>query len=83
VYQRALRIKAGIPHPRTLAVMQECGGKMYMQEKDYDMAIQAFFQVGRWASECSTRSFVIHHERLFTLGCTALLCGTMSLGMHH
>ena len=25
---------------------QECGGKMYMGERDYDHAIQSFFQVG-------------------------------------
>ncbi|EWM29477.1 cop9 signalosome complex subunit 2 [Nannochloropsis gaditana] len=43
LYKLALGITWGVPHPRTLGVLQECGGRMYMDEKDYNAAIQAFF----------------------------------------
>lgn len=51
LYHKALRIKSGIPHPRTMAVLQECGGKCYMQEKEYELAIQAFYQVSSTTRE--------------------------------
>ena len=31
VYERAQRITSAVPHPRTLATILECGGKMHMQ----------------------------------------------------
>lgn len=33
LYKLALGITWGVPHPRTLGVLQECGGRMYMDEK--------------------------------------------------
>ena len=41
---KCLQIKSGVPHPRTVAIIQECGGKMYMREKEYEAANLAFFQ---------------------------------------
>lgn len=31
VYERAQRVTSAVPHPRTLATILECGGKMHMQ----------------------------------------------------
>ncbi|CAM9963839.1 unnamed protein product, partial [Scytosiphon promiscuus] len=45
VYERAQRITSAVPHPRVLATILECGGKMHMQqEKEWDQACTAFFQ---------------------------------------
>ncbi|CAN0525890.1 unnamed protein product, partial [Laminaria digitata] len=33
VYERAQRITSAVPHPRTLATILECGGKMHMQAR--------------------------------------------------
>ncbi|CAN0023688.1 unnamed protein product [Ascophyllum nodosum] len=44
VYERAQRITSAVPHPRTLATILECGGKMHMQEREWDQACTAFFQ---------------------------------------
>mmetsp|Transcript_31158 Transcript_31158/g.41219 ORF Transcript_31158/g.41219 Transcript_31158/m.41219 type:complete len:459 (+) Transcript_31158:44-1420(+) len=44
LYKKALRVKSGLPHPRTLAVILECGGKMHMREREWEPACTAFFQ---------------------------------------
>jgi COP9 signalosome complex subunit 2 len=44
-YQTAMSVVAGsLPHPRTLALIQELGGKMYMAGKEYGSAEKSFFQ---------------------------------------
>ena len=43
-FHRAMAIQGGIPHPRTLALMQELGGKMHMASKEYEAAGKTFFQ---------------------------------------
>jgi COP9 signalosome complex subunit 2 len=44
-YQTAVGVVAGsLPHPRTIAVIQELGGKMYMAGKEYGSAEKSFFQ---------------------------------------
>ena len=43
-FTRAMAIQGGIPHPRTLALMQEAGGKMHMAAKEYEAAGKNFFQ---------------------------------------
>jgi len=47
LYVRSQRVEGGIPHPRTLAVIKECGGKMYMREREFDNARRAFFDAFR------------------------------------
>ena len=32
LYQRALRVKSAVPHPKIMGVIRECGGKMHMTE---------------------------------------------------
>lgn len=44
VYTKAMQIRGGIPHPRTLALIQELGGKMHMASREYESANTAFFQ---------------------------------------
>lgn len=43
-FHRAMAVRGGIPHPRTLALIQELGGKMHMQAKEYESAGKTFFQ---------------------------------------
>jgi len=44
VFNKAMAVRGGIPHPRTLAKIQELGGKMHMQAKEYEAAGKTFFQ---------------------------------------
>jgi COP9 signalosome complex subunit 2 len=44
VFLKAMTVRGGIPHPRTLALIQELGGKMHMAAKEYDAASKTFFQ---------------------------------------
>lgn len=44
LYERALHIETAIPHPRVMGIIRECGGKMYMAEKDWHNAQQDFFE---------------------------------------
>lgn len=47
LYVRSQRVEGGIPHPRTLAVIKECGGKMHMREREFEEAAMAFFDAFR------------------------------------
>lgn len=44
LFRRAMRVEGGIPHPRTLALIQELGGKMHMEANEFEMATKTFFQ---------------------------------------
>jgi len=44
VFNRALTVRGGIPHPRTIALIQEFGGKMHMAAREYESAGKTFFQ---------------------------------------
>lgn len=44
VFNKAMNVRGGIPHPRTLALIQELGGKMHMAAKEYEAAGKTFFQ---------------------------------------
>lgn len=44
VFNKALAVRGGIPHPRTLALIQELGGKMHMAAREYEPAGKTFFQ---------------------------------------
>lgn len=43
-FRKAMTVRGGIPHPRTLALMQELGGKMHMAAREYEAAGKTFFQ---------------------------------------
>mmetsp|Transcript_11291 Transcript_11291/g.33951 ORF Transcript_11291/g.33951 Transcript_11291/m.33951 type:complete len:442 (-) Transcript_11291:274-1599(-) len=44
LYNRALAIKSAIPHPRIMAIIRECGGKMHMHDRAWSSAATAFFE---------------------------------------
>mmetsp|Transcript_14885 Transcript_14885/g.21951 ORF Transcript_14885/g.21951 Transcript_14885/m.21951 type:complete len:498 (+) Transcript_14885:171-1664(+) len=44
VFNRAMAVRGGIPHPRTIALIQEFGGKMHMAANEYEAAGKTFFQ---------------------------------------
>jgi COP9 signalosome complex subunit 2 len=44
VFNKAMSVLGGIPHPRTLALIQELGGKMHMAAREYESAGKTFFQ---------------------------------------
>ena len=56
VYQRAMSVRGGIPHPRTLALIQELGGKMHMSQRNFDEASQSFFQAFKSYDEAGDRA---------------------------
>ena len=43
-FNKAMQVRGGIPHPRTLACIQELGGKNFMASKEYEAAEKTFFQ---------------------------------------
>eukprot|EP00730_Choanoeca_flexa_P017504 TRINITY_DN8442_c0_g1_i2.p2 TRINITY_DN8442_c0_g1~~TRINITY_DN8442_c0_g1_i2.p2 ORF type:complete len:447 (+),score=129.64 TRINITY_DN8442_c0_g1_i2:30-1370(+) len=43
-YERSLKIKSAIPHPFTMGVIRECGGKMHLREEQWQDAYQDFFE---------------------------------------
>jgi len=44
IFAKAMRVQGGIPHPRTLALIQELGGKMHMASREFEAARKTFFQ---------------------------------------
>ncbi|DAZ95791.1 TPA: hypothetical protein N0F65_009187 [Lagenidium giganteum] len=44
MYEKALRTKSGVAHPRIIGVIRECGGKMHMMQSEWDEARSAFFE---------------------------------------
>lgn len=55
-YHRAMSVRGGIPHPRTLALIQELGGKMHMSQRNFHDASQSFFQAFKSYDEAGDRS---------------------------
>lgn len=44
IYQKCMNIRSAIPHPRIMGVIRECGGKMYMREKQWGRSQEDFFE---------------------------------------
>ncbi|KAG6005302.1 hypothetical protein E4U21_000277 [Claviceps maximensis] len=44
LYQRALKVKSAVPHPRIMGIIRECGGKMHMGEENWKEAQSDFFE---------------------------------------
>jgi len=55
-YHSAMAVRGGIPHPRTIALIQELGGKMHMSQRNFDEACQAFFQAFKSYDEAGDRA---------------------------
>lgn len=56
VFDKAMRVQGGIPHPRTLAIIQELGGKMHMQSREFEKAATTFFQAFKSYDEAGDRA---------------------------
>jgi COP9 signalosome complex subunit 2 len=44
LYQRALRVRSAVPHPKIMGIIRECGGKMHMSEENWAEAQSDFFE---------------------------------------
>ncbi|KAL9716362.1 hypothetical protein Ac2012v2_000809 [Leucoagaricus gongylophorus] len=44
IYNAANDIRSAIPHPRIMGVIKECGGKMWMGERQWNRASEDFFE---------------------------------------
>eukprot|EP00871_Galdieria_phlegrea_P002831 jgi/Galph1/3549/GphlegSOOS_G2190.1 len=44
LYEQALQVKSAIPHPRIMGIIRECGGKMHVENKDFESAFSDFFE---------------------------------------
>jgi len=56
VFDKAMRVQGGIPHPRTLAIIQELGGKMHMQSREFEKAATTFFSAFKSYDEAGDRA---------------------------
>ena len=61
VYNQCLAVKSAIPHPRIMGIIRECGGKMYMSEKEWSLAQTDFFEAFKNYDEAGS------HSRINTL----------------
>lgn len=44
LYERALRVRSAVPHPKIMGIIRECGGKMHMSEENWKEAQSDFFE---------------------------------------
>jgi len=44
IYNAANAVRSAIPHPRIMGVIKECGGKMWMGERQWNRASEDFFE---------------------------------------
>lgn len=44
LYQRALKVRSAVPHPKIMGIIRECGGKMHMSEENWKDAQGDFFE---------------------------------------
>ncbi|KAK3383513.1 PCI domain-containing protein [Lasiosphaeria ovina] len=44
LYQRALKVRSAVPHPKIQGIIRECGGKMHMSEENWKNAQSDFFE---------------------------------------
>ncbi|RAH83120.1 COP9 signalosome complex subunit 2 [Aspergillus japonicus CBS 114.51] len=44
LYQKALRVRSAVPHPKIMGIIRECGGKMHMSEENWKEAQSDFFE---------------------------------------
>jgi COP9 signalosome complex subunit 2 len=44
LYQKALKVRSAVPHPKIMGIIRECGGKMHMSEENWIEAQSDFFE---------------------------------------
>lgn len=47
LYQKALKVRSAVPHPKIQGIIRECGGKMHMSEENWKDAQIDFFEAFR------------------------------------
>ncbi|KAK0737441.1 PCI domain-containing protein [Apiosordaria backusii] len=47
LYNKALKVKSAVPHPKIQGIIRECGGKMHMSEENWKEAQSDFFEAFR------------------------------------
>jgi COP9 signalosome complex subunit 2 len=47
LYQKALKVRSAVPHPKIQGIIRECGGKMHMSEENWKDAQSDFFEAFR------------------------------------
>ncbi|TGZ85662.1 PCI-domain-containing protein [Ascodesmis nigricans] len=47
LYNKSLRVRSAVPHPRIMGIIRECGGKMHMSEENWKEAQSDFFEAFR------------------------------------
>lgn len=55
LYQRSLQIRAALAHPRIIGIIRECGGKMHMADRNWELAHQDFFEAFKCYNEAGDR----------------------------
>lgn len=54
LYQRALKVRSAVPHPKIMGIIRECGGKMHMSEENWKEAQSDFFESFRSYDEAGS-----------------------------
>jgi COP9 signalosome complex subunit 2 len=44
IYNASNNVRSAIPHPKIMGVIKECGGKMWMGERQWNRASEDFFE---------------------------------------
>ncbi|KAL9609177.1 MAG: hypothetical protein Q9167_006036 [Letrouitia subvulpina] len=44
LYQRALKVRSAVPHPKIMGIIRECGGKMHLSEENWQAAQTDFHE---------------------------------------
>jgi len=55
IYNAATSVRSAIPHPRIMGVIKECGGKMWMGERQWNKASEDFFESFRNYDEAGSQ----------------------------
>ncbi|KAF2397510.1 putative COP9 signalosome subunit 2 [Trichodelitschia bisporula] len=73
LYERALRVKSAVPHPKIMGIIRECGGKMHMSEENWKEARSDFFESFRNYDEAGSLQRI---QALKYLVLTTMLMGS-------
>ncbi|TKA82277.1 COP9 signalosome complex subunit 2 [Cryomyces minteri] len=73
LYQRALKVRSAVPHPKVMGTIRECGGKMHMSEENWKEAQSDFFESFRLYDEAGS---LLRIQVLKYLVLTTMLMGS-------
>lgn len=65
LYNRALKVRSAVPHPKIMGIIRECGGKMHMSEGKVGLSMGILLQLipyqktGQMLRSISTNHFAI------------------------